>query len=66
MVKLPLELDRLISCILRKAALSLRGLDRAHVDLCFVGPAAPLYPGNWGSNTELYSLRREWKSALTD
>ena len=32
-----MELDELISCILGKVAFPLRVLDRAQVDLCFVG-----------------------------
>lgn len=48
MVKLLLDLDELISCILGKAAFSLRGLDRAHVDLCFVGAGCSIVPGKLG------------------
>ena len=48
MVKLLLELDELISCILGKAAILPRGLDRTHVDLCFVGACSTIVPGELG------------------
>ena len=53
MDKLLLELDELISCILGKAAFSLRGLDRAYVDLCFVGTACSIVHGKLGIKYEV-------------
>ena len=44
MVKLLLALDELISVILGKVAFPLRELDRAHVDLCFVGAYGSIIP----------------------
>ena len=43
-----MKLDELISCILGKAAFLLRGLDRALVDLCFVGACGSIVFGELG------------------
>ena len=43
-----MELDELISCILGKAAILPRGLDRTHVDLCFVGACSTIVHGEQG------------------
>ena len=47
-VKLLLELNELISCILGKATFSLKGLDRANVDLCFVVAGGSIVPEKLG------------------
>ena len=48
MVKLLLELDELTLCISGKVAFPLRGLDRAHVDLCSVGAWGSIVPRELG------------------
>lgn len=48
MVKLLLELNKLISCILGEATFPLWWLNRAHVDLCLVRPCGSIVPREQG------------------